>query len=144
MYIKPFISITWWASLENREVTAQNLDDIIADILDKSAIRNTVHGRKMDLLRVKRRGASHSDFLMKLEEIFRLVEYEKITGPVFLTQLFLEQADGVMQKIATDILSSKPEGDTIASPLLMTPHSVWANRIFVTLATGQQGAGRIL
>ena len=96
MYIKPFISITWWASLENREVTAQNLNDIIADILDKSAIRNTVHGRKMDLLRVKRRGASHSDVLMKLEEIFRF---------------FLEQADSVMQKIATDILSSKPEGD---------------------------------
>ena len=55
-----------------------------------------VHGRKLDLLRVKRRGASHSDFLMKLEEIFRLVEYERITGPIFLTQLFLEQANAVI------------------------------------------------
>ena len=63
---------------------------------------------------------------MKLEEIFRLVEYEKITGPVFLMQLFLEQADGVMQKKATDILSSKPEGviDALCSQIKQTEASM--------------------
>ena len=79
-----------------------------ADILDKSSIRYPIHWEVRSL---KRNSASHSDFLMKPDEILKLVEYEKMNGAAFLTHLFLEQSDEVMQKIATDILSSKPEGD---------------------------------
>ena len=64
--------------------------------MDESSISNPVHGRRTVLLSVKRNGASHSDFLMNLEEQFKLVEYEKMTGPAFLTHLFLKQSDGVM------------------------------------------------
>ena len=80
MYISPFISPTWLASLKNRKVKEKNLEAIIADFLEESCVRNPVHYRRMDLLRIKREGSSHSDFLMKLEEIFNLVEYDKMTG----------------------------------------------------------------
>ena len=83
IYISPFISATWRASLENRNVRAKNLEAIIADILDKISIRYPIHGRRMDLLRLKRNTASHSDFLIKLDEILELVEYEKINGQHF-------------------------------------------------------------
>ena len=63
------------AALENRRVITKNADDSIANILDKSCIRNPVHGRRMDPLRAKRKGASHSDLLMNLKDQFRLVEY---------------------------------------------------------------------
>ena len=68
----------------------KNLDTIITDILDESSLRNPVHRRRMALLRVKRNGASRLDFLMSLEEQFILVKYDEMTGPVFLTPLFLE------------------------------------------------------
>ena len=71
--------------MENRTVRDKNLEAIISDILDKSSIRNPRQGRRMDLLRVKRSGASHSKILMKLEEIFKLGEYDKVTGAAFLT-----------------------------------------------------------
>ena len=49
----------------------------------------------------KRNGSSHSDFLMNLEEQFRLEEYEEMTGSAFFTHLFLEQTDRTMARIAT-------------------------------------------
>ena len=58
------------AALENRRARTKNPDDSIANI--KSSIRNPVHGRRMDPLRAKRKGASHSELLMNQ---FRLVEY---------------------------------------------------------------------
>ena len=56
MYISPFISPTWWASLKNRKVKEKNLGAIIAVILEESCVRNPVHNRRMDLLRVRRAG----------------------------------------------------------------------------------------
>ena len=81
----------------------------------------------MALLRVKRNGASHLDFLMNLEEQFRLVEYDEMTGPAFLTHLFLEQSDQTMAKIAIEILSTKSEGsiDSLRSQMKDTEASLW-------------------
>ena len=81
----------------------------------------------MALLRVKRNGASHLDFLMNLEEQFILVKYDEMTGPAFLTHLFLEKSDQTMEKIATEILSTKSEGsiDSLRSQMKDTEASLW-------------------
>ena len=116
--IQPYISATW---------RAKNLEDIISGIMDESSIRNPIHRRRLDLLRAKRNVACHYDFLMKLEEICKLVEYVKMTGAAFLKHLLLEQSDRVMRKIATDILSSKPESgiDFLCSKEKQTEASMW-------------------
>ena len=77
----------WLASLWTRKVKEKDLESIIADILKESCIINPIHNQKIDLLREKRAGTSHSGLLMKLEEKFNLVEYDKITGPPFVTHI---------------------------------------------------------
>ena len=78
MYISPFTSRTWWAALEDRNAKEKNLEAIVADIPDEICVRNLIHKRK-------RAGSSYSDFLAKIEEIFNLVEYNKMTWAPFLT-----------------------------------------------------------
>ena len=86
MYIQPYLTSKWWAALEKRGIKTKNLDAIIANILDESSLKAPVNGTRMALLRVKRNGASHSNFLINLEEQFRLVAYEMMTGPAFSDQ----------------------------------------------------------
>ena len=86
MYIQPYLTSKWWAALEKRGIKTKNLDAIIANILDESSLKAPVNGTRMALLRVKRKGESHSNFLINLEEQFRLVAYEMMTGPAFSDQ----------------------------------------------------------
>ena len=92
-------------------VGTKNLEAIIADIIDESNLRNPVHRRRMNLLRVKRNGAPHSDFFITLEEQFWLVDYEIMTGQAFFTHPFLEQSDPTMAKEAREIIATKPQND---------------------------------
>ena len=117
----------WLASLWTRKVKEKDLESIIADILKESCIINPIHNQKIDLLREKRAGTSHSGLLMKLEEKFNLVEYDKMTGPAFVTHIFLEEANSTMQKIATDILANKPGGDinALRAHVKQTVASLW-------------------
>ena len=60
-----------------------------------------------------------ADILTKLKERFNLIEYDKMTGPVFVTHIFLEEA--------TDILSNKPESniDALRAQVKQTEASLW-------------------
>ena len=62
MYISPFISSSWWSSLEKRKVKVKGLEDIRENILEDSSIINPGHSRRMDMLKEKRPNSGHSDF----------------------------------------------------------------------------------
>ena len=64
--------------------------------MEESSIISPVHSRRMDLVKEKRSNSSNSDFLIRLEENFNLIEYENMTGDAFLTHIFLEEADTTM------------------------------------------------
>ena len=70
-YISPF---SWWSSLQNRKVKEKGLEEIIADILEESFIINPVHTKIMDPLKEKKPNSSYSDFLIRLEEKFNLIQ----------------------------------------------------------------------
>ena len=70
--------INLMAALKNRGIKTKNLEAIIADIFEESELRNPVHRRRMNLSRGKKNAASHTDFLIALEEQFRLVDYENM------------------------------------------------------------------
>ena len=50
-----------------------------------------------------------------------------ITGPAYLTHLFLEQSDQTIARVATDILSFKPECDidSLLSQIKATEAPKW-------------------
>ena len=50
---------------------------------------------------------SHSDYFAVLEEKFSLIEFQKMPAETFLTHLFMQEADDVMTKVASDILYEK-------------------------------------
>ena len=57
-----------------------------------SVQRNSVHARRIQLLKVKK-NSSHSDFLQKLEKTMEVCEWEKMTKDQFLIHIFAESAD---------------------------------------------------
>ena len=59
--------------------------------------------------------------MIRFEEKINVIEYENMIKESFLTLIFLEETntDADMQKIATEILTKNPEGDTDAMRALV-------------------------
>ena len=91
MYLSPFLSPSWWASLKSRGVEGKTLDEILEDIMTKSSIVNPVHFRGIEFLKEKRNNSSHSDFLVRLEEKINLLEFQVMTKESLLCHIFLEK-----------------------------------------------------
>ena len=76
-------------SLLHQNIKEKDLQGVIDLILEESSGSNPLHQRRVDLVRVKKKG-SHSDFLFALEEHMSLVEFNNMTKDSFLTHLFFE------------------------------------------------------
>ena len=71
-------------------------------LMYKSELRNPIHNRRINLLHTRRARMGHSDYFAVLEEKMSLIEYEKMIADTFLTHLFMQEADNVMSKLASD------------------------------------------
>ena len=127
MYLSPFLSPSWWASLKSRGVEGKTLDEILEDIMTKSSIVNPVHFRRIEFLKEKRNNSSHSDFLVRLEERINLIEFEEMTKESLLCHIFLEESDTEMQKLTTELLAKNPKGDLdqLRALVKMTEAKIW-------------------
>ena len=69
--------------------------------MDESSLFYQVHEQRIEFLKERRNNSSHSDFLQRLEERVELFEVDCLTKEGLVSQLFLEESDYEIQRIAT-------------------------------------------
>ena len=108
--LQPLVNPIWFESMIHKGIKEKSLDEITAIILEESSGRNPLHQWRIELMRVRKTG-SHGDFFYRLEENMSLIEFDKLTKEALLINLFLEQSDETMGRMAQDILVKTPAGD---------------------------------
>ena len=58
-----------------KEVKAKTLEGVRQVIMEVAAVHSTLHDRRLEFLRSKKEGQSHSDFLRNLEDKIDLCDY---------------------------------------------------------------------
>ena len=59
------------------------------------------------MLQIRRGSDNHSDFVAKLIEAAKVIEFEKMTLAEFIIHLFIRDADQTMGKMAQEILKEE-------------------------------------
>ena len=127
--LQPFINPLWWSQMVAKQVKEKDLGAAMSVVLEVASDNNPVHGRRMDLLKLRRGTMDHSTFLFKLEELMELTIYQEWSKEKMIIHLFLEGADPEMARIATNMLAK----DTVSLPDLRyevraTENSTWYKR----------------
>ena len=65
------------------------------------------HNRRLKMLQIRRGSDNHSDFVAKLIEAAKGIEFEKMTLAEFIIHLFIRDADQTMGKMAQEILKKE-------------------------------------
>merc|ERR1711895_426156 len=95
-------------------------------VLEVASENNLVHGRWIDLLKMRRGSMDHSTWLFKLEEAMELTQWQDWSKEKMLVHLFLEGADTEMSKIATNMLArDKVSLPDIRMEVRATENSTW-------------------
>ena len=105
--LQPFVNEIWWAQMIQLEIKKKNLKDAMKIVMDVANENNPVHGRRMDLLKMRRGSMDHSTWLYKLETAMELTKWEDWTKEAMIIHLFLESADTEMSKVATAMLAKE-------------------------------------
>ena len=110
----------------NKQIKEKDLKGAMLVVLEVASENNPVHGRRMDLLKMRRGSMDHSTWLFKLEEAMELTQWHEWSKEKMLIHLFLEGADTEMSKIATNMLAK----DKVSLPDLRmevraTENSTW-------------------
>ena len=105
--LQPFVCEIWWAQMIQLEIKKKNLKEAMKVVMDVASENNPVHGRRMDLLKMRRGSQDHSQWLYKLETAMELTKWEDWTKESMIVHLFLESADTEMSKLATAMLAKE-------------------------------------
>ena len=87
------------------DIKSKDLMGAMAVVMAVASENNPVHGRRMDLLKMRRGSQDHSQWLYKLETAIELTKYEEWSKEKMIVHLFLESADTEMSKLATAMLA---------------------------------------
>ena len=104
IYVAPFLSSSWLASMKSRGVQDQSLKQILQALKDESSLLCPVHKQRIEFLKERRNNSSHSDFLQRLE-------FDSLTKESLMSHLFLEESDHEIQSIRTKLLAKNPKGN---------------------------------
>ena len=103
--LQPFVNELWWAQMVNMNIKKKDLKGAMQVVMDVASENNPVHGRRMDLLKMRRGSMDHSTWLYKLETAMELTQWKDWTKEAMIIHLFLESADTEMSKVATAMLA---------------------------------------
>ena len=103
--LQPFVNEIWWAQMVNMNIKKKDLKGAMQVVMDVASENNPVHGRRMDLLKMRRGSMDHSTWLYKLETAMELTQWKDWTKEAMIIHLFLESADTEMSKVATAMLA---------------------------------------
>ena len=103
--LQPFVCEIWWSQMVQLDIKSKNLKEAMEVVMAVACENNPVHGRRMDLLKMRRGSQDHSQWLHKLEAAMELTKWEEWNKESMIVYLFLESADTEMSKLATTMLS---------------------------------------
>ena len=89
------------------DIKNKNLKEAMEVVLAVASENNPVHGRRMDLLKMRRGSQDHSQWLYKLKTAMETTKWEDWTKESMIVHLFLESADMEMLKLATAMSKEK-------------------------------------
>ena len=108
------------------DIKNKNLKEAMEVVMAVASENNPVHGRRMDLLKMRRGSQDHSQWLYKLETAMELTKWEEWTKESMIVHLFLESADTEMSKLATAMLSKeKVDLSELRMQIRAVENSVW-------------------
>merc|ERR1712082_288893 len=103
--LQPFVNGIWWSQMLNLRIKEKDLKGAMKVVMEVASENNHVHGRRMDLLKMRRGSMDHSTWLFKLETAMELTQWKVWSKEAMLIHLFLEGADTEMSKVATAMLA---------------------------------------
>ena len=74
--LQPFVNQIWWSQMLNKQIKEKDLKGAMLVVLEVASENNPVHGRRMDLLKMRRGSMDHSTWLFKLEEAMNLTQWQ--------------------------------------------------------------------
>ena len=84
------------------------LDQILNTLETEGKKGDPKHNRRLRFMNEIRRGSdSHSDYMNRLLEASRIIEFEGMTLDELIIQIFIRDADATMGKAAQDALMEK-------------------------------------
>ena len=124
--LQPFVCEIWWSQMIQLDIKNKNLKEAMEVVMAVASENNPVHGRRMDLLKMRRGSQDHSQWLYKLETAMELTKWEEWTKESMIVHLFLESADTEMSKLATAMLSKeKVDLSELRMQIRAVENSVW-------------------
>ena len=94
--LQPFVCEIGWAQMVQLDIKKKNLTEAMKIVIAVANENNPVHGRRMDLLKMRRGSQDHSQWLYKLETAMELTKWEDWTKESMIVHLFIESADTEM------------------------------------------------
>ena len=99
-YLIPFIHSTWANALEKYEPERKTITEILKALESEAKKGDPKHNRRLKMLQIRRGSDNHSDFVAKLIEAAKVIEFEKMTLAEFIIHLFIRDTDQTMGKMA--------------------------------------------
>ena len=79
-------------------------------------------------MQIRRGSDSHSDFVAKLIEAAKVIEFEKMIVAEFIIHLFIRDADNTMSKMAQEILKEEqPDVNNLVNKIQEYEAESWYN-----------------
>lgn len=106
-YLIPFIHSNWANKLEKHDPERKTVTEILKALEAEAKKGDPKHNRRLRMLQIRRGSDSHSDFVAKLIQAAKVIEFEKMTVAEFIIHLFIRDADNTMSKMAQEILKEE-------------------------------------
>ena len=110
IYLAPYVHSSWANTLTPLHPKLMTLDQILSNLEAEGKKGDPKHNRRLRFMNEIRRGSdSHSDYMNKLLEASRIIEFDGMTIDELIIHIFIRDADATMGKAAQDaLMEAKP------------------------------------
>ena len=128
-YLIPFIHSNWANALEKYDPERKTITDILKALELEAKKGDPKHNRRLKMLQIRRESDNHSDFVAKLIEAAKVIEFEKMTLAEFIIHLFIRDANQTMGKMAQEILKEEqPDVNNLVNKIKEFEAESWYNQ----------------
>ena len=128
-YLAPYVHSFWSGKLIPLNPKSLSLDTILNTLESEAKKGDPKHNRRLRMMNDIRRGSeAHSDYMNKLIEASRIIEFESMTLDELIIHLFIRDADATMSKIAQDeLMVAQPNVYNVVNMIQQYESQSWYN-----------------
>ena len=131
MHLGPLVHISWLQSIDDQDLTNENLDQLVDLIKEEGKLRMLRHQMNLQFLKAKRGNKTHSDFLYTLENLISVAEFKMMTSNDMIIHLFAEIADNTMSTLVLEILAGTKQTVTESRTKVTETENSMNNKIIM-------------